>query len=188
MQQFQYVFINLNMVKSIASFQTSIPHSLLQVRRTLQLSLSSHQHVCISKYQEDINGATEEHIDLKMPQLDQYLPYKPHSSFKPHEWYFVQKLKNMMLVLGPHRKDRNYSRDKANIGNPKVNRSCPPLTANSISADCVESTPEPSVQIFYCPSTIMGVSRFPKRNLKKTDHTRKLWLTEALTTQFRWKN
>ena len=39
-----------------------------------------------------------------------------------------------------------YSRDKANRGKPKVDRSCPPLTANRISADCMENTPGPSIQ------------------------------------------
>ena len=31
-----------------------------------------------------------------------------------------------MLVLGPHHKDRKSARDITNIGNPKVNRGCPP--------------------------------------------------------------
>ena len=46
-----------------------------------------------------------------------------------------------MLELGPHGKDRKYSRDKAYIGNPKVNIGCSPLTANRTSADCVDITP-----------------------------------------------
>ena len=50
-----------------------------------------------------------------------------------------------MLVLEPHGNNRKYSRDKANIDNPKVNRGCPPLTANRTSADCVEITPGPSI-------------------------------------------
>ena len=51
-----------------------------------------------------------------------------------------------MLLLGPHDKDRTYSRDKANIGNLKGNRGCPPPTANRTSSDCVENTRGPSVQ------------------------------------------
>ena len=43
-----------------------------------------------------------------------------------------------MLVLGLHSKGRMSTRDKANIPNPKVNRGCPPLTANRSSADCVQ--------------------------------------------------
>ena len=48
--------------------------------------------------------------------------------------------KNTMLVLGPHGKDREYHRDKANIDNPKVNRGCPTLTTNRTWADCMEIT------------------------------------------------
>ena len=51
-----------------------------------------------------------------------------------------------MLVLGHHDKGREYSRNKANAGNPKVNRVCPPLTATRTSADCVENIPGSSVQ------------------------------------------
>ena len=43
-----------------------------------------------------------------------------------------------MSVLGLNSKDRKSTRDKANISNPKVNRGCAPLTANHISADCVQ--------------------------------------------------
>ena len=53
-------------------------------------------------------------------------------SFK---WYIWQK--NSMLPLGLHGKDRKFAKDKANTSNTKVNRGCPPLTANHISADCV---------------------------------------------------
>ena len=42
-----------------------------------------------------------------------------------------------ILALGPPGKDR---KDKANIGNPKVNRGCPPLTANRISEVYVQNT------------------------------------------------
>ena len=51
-----------------------------------------------------------------------------------------------MIVLGPHAKDRKYSSDKSNIGYPKVNKDCPPLTANRTSVDCVQISPGPSVQ------------------------------------------
>ena len=54
-----------------------------------------------------------------------------------------------MLALEAHNKDRKSTRDKANIGNPKVNRGCPPLTANRISADCVENSLGSSVE--YIP-------------------------------------
>ena len=58
-------------------------------------------------------------------------------SFK---WYFWQKWKIPMLVLESHTKDRKSTRDKENIGNPKVNRGYPPLTTNRISADCLENS------------------------------------------------
>ena len=46
--------------------------------------------------------------------------------------------KILMSVLGLNSKDRKSTGDKANISNPKVNRGCAPLTANRISADCVQ--------------------------------------------------
>ena len=51
-----------------------------------------------------------------------------------------------MSVLGAHNKDRRSTRDKANIGNSKVNKGCPPLTANCTSADNVENWLGPSVE------------------------------------------
>ena len=63
-----------------------------------------------------------------------------------------------MLVLGTHNKDRNSTRDKANKGNPKVNRGCPPLTANRTSADCVENSLEPSVH--YIPLGVYHTESF----------------------------
>ena len=65
-----------------------------------------------------------------------------HASFK---WYFWQKSKIFMSVLGLNSKDRKSTRDKANISNPKVNRGCAPLTANRISADCVQISLGPSI-------------------------------------------
>ena len=51
-----------------------------------------------------------------------------------------------MLVLGTHNKDRKCTKDKANVGDPKVNRGCLQLTANRTSADCVENSLETPVQ------------------------------------------
>ena len=48
--------------------------------------------------------------------------------------------------MGFHSKGRKSIRDKANTSNPKVNRGCPPLTANHISADCVQISFGPSIQ------------------------------------------
>ena len=50
------------------SFQTSIPHKPWQVRWCevhLQWSLSGHQHVCISYFQEDIKQATKKTLKWK---------------------------------------------------------------------------------------------------------------------------
>ena len=41
-----------------------------------------------------------------------------------------------MLVLGPSLNERKSSRDKANMGNPKANRGCPPSTVNLTSTVC----------------------------------------------------
>ena len=41
---------------------------------------------------------------------------------------------------GKDNKDRKSTGDKANISNPKLNRGCPPLTANHTSADCANFT------------------------------------------------
>ena len=57
-----------------------------------------------------------------------------------------------MSGLGLNSKDRKSTRDKANISNPKVNRGCAPLTANCISADCVQISLGPSI-----PCNILGV-------------------------------
>ena len=51
-----------------------------------------------------------------------------------------------MLVLELHSKDRESTKDKANISNPKVNRGCPQLTANRTSADCVQISLGPPIQ------------------------------------------
>ena len=60
-----------------------------------------------------------------------------------------------MLVLGLHIKDR---KDKANISNPKVNRGCPPLTANCTSADCVQISLGSSLQ--YIPLRVYRTGGF----------------------------
>ena len=104
----------------------------------------------------------------------QYLSYKPNSSFKPtliflkilfvaFKWYFSHK---MMLIPGPHGKDRKYSGDRAITDNPNTNRGSPPLTAYRTSADCMAITPGPSIQHIHQGSTILGVSM--------------LWLIRAL--------
>ena len=54
-----------------------------------------------------------------------------------------------MLVLGPHGKNRKYSKDETNKDNPKVNRGCPPLTANHTSTDWGQNSHGPSMQ--YIP-------------------------------------
>ena len=63
-----------------------------------------------------------------------------------------------MLVLGLHSKDRKSTRDKANISDPKVNRGCPPITANRTSADCVQFSLGPSIQ--YIPLRVYHTGGF----------------------------
>ena len=65
-----------------------------------------------------------------------------------------------MLVLGLGSKDRKSTKDKANIGNPKVNRGCPPLTANRTSADCDENSLGPSIQ--YIPLRVYRTGGFQR--------------------------
>ena len=58
-----------------------------------------------------------------------------------HQMVLLTKIfKKEMLVLGGHNKDRKFTGDKTNIGNPKVNRGCPQVTANRTSADCGKFT------------------------------------------------
>ena len=63
-----------------------------------------------------------------------------------------------MLVLGLHSKDRMSTKNKANIRNPKVNRDCPPLTANRISANCVQISLGPPMQ--YIPLRVYRTGGF----------------------------
>ena len=63
-----------------------------------------------------------------------------------------------MLVLGLHSKDRKSTRDKANISDPKVNRGCPPITANRTSGDCVQFSLRPSIQ--YIPLRVYHTGGF----------------------------
>ena len=70
----------------------------------------------------------------------------------------LTKLKQMILVLGLHRKERNSTRDKSNIGNPKINKGCAPLTANRTWADCEESFFGPSIK--YIPLRVYHIGGF----------------------------
>ena len=72
-----------------------------------------------------------------------------------------------MSLLGLNSKDRKFTRDKANISNPKVNRGRAPLTANRISADCVQISLGPSIP--YIPLEVYHTGGF---NTMQTDgHT-----------------
>ena len=82
-------------------------------------------------------------------------PTNPIQIFNQHEIFedfvcvlqmiYLTKDKTLMSVLGLNSKDRKSTRDKANISSPKVNRGCAPLTANRISADCVQISLGPSI-------------------------------------------
>ena len=65
-----------------------------------------------------------------------------------------------MLVLGLQYKDKKSTKDKANISNTKVNRDCPPLTANHTSADCVQISLGPSIQ--YIPLSVYRTGGFQR--------------------------
>ena len=71
---------------------------------------------------------------------------------------FGKNKKKLMSVLGLNSKDRKSTRDKANISNPKVNRGCAPLTANRISADCVQISLGPSIP--YIPLGVYHTGGF----------------------------
>ena len=87
-----------------------------------------------------------------------------------------------MSVLGLNSKDRKSTSDKANISNPKVNRGCAPLTANRISADCVQISLGPSMP--YIPLgglPYWGIQRYDAKNSQHNfwawAPSRKLWFT-----------
>ena len=82
----------------------------------------------------------------------------------PSNDIFDKNKKQLMLVLGPHSKDLKSTRDKADIGNPKVNRGCPPLTANHTSADCLENSLGPSVQ--YIPLGVYHTGGFQRYEMQ----------------------
>ena len=66
--------------------------------------------------------------------------------------------KILMSVLGLNSKDRKSTRDKANMYNPKVNGGCTQLTANRISADCVQISLGPSLP--YIPLGVYHTGGF----------------------------
>ena len=126
-----------------------------QVRFTLQWSLSGHQHVC-SSYSQRTSKVT-----WRKPRIKDVSNFIKICSTNPIQvlnlqdisrryclcpWNDIFHIKKSMLVLGPCHKDRKYPRGEANIGNPKVNRGCPSLTANCTLADCMEITLGPSIQ------------------------------------------
>ena len=71
-----------------------------------------------------------------------------------HFWRFrvcpsndiFEKNKKIDVGTGLDSKHRKSAKGKANIGNPKVNRGCPPFTANRTSADYDENSLGPSLQ------------------------------------------
>ena len=95
-------------------------------------------------------------------------PTNPIQILKQHEFFWrfcmcpskdtFNKKRISMLVMGLHSKDRKSTEDKANISNLKVNRGCPPLTANCTSADCVQISLRPSIQ--YIPLRVYHTGGF----------------------------
>ena len=72
-----------------------------------------------------------------------------------------------MPVLELNSKERKSTRDKANISNSKINRGCAHLTANRISADCVQISLGPSIP--YVPLGIYHTGGFNAMNTAKSD-------------------
>ena len=72
----------------------------------------------------------------------------------------LTKIKNLDVGTELNYKDRKFTRDKANISNPKVNRGCAPLTANCTFADCVQTSLGPSIP--YIPLGVYhtGIQRY----------------------------
>ena len=70
----------------------------------------------------------------------------------------LTKIKILKSVMGLSSEDMKSTRDKANISNPKVNRGCAPLTANHISADCVQISLGPSIP--YIPLGVYHTGGF----------------------------
>ena len=68
----------------------------------------------------------------------------------------------MISVLGRHSKDKKSTQDKSNMGNPKLNSGCPPLTANRTSAGCDENSLWPSIQ--YIPLGVYHTGGFNAMN------------------------
>ena len=100
-------------------------------------------------------------------------PTNPIQILNQHEFFwrfcmcpsndtFDKNKKKWKEVLELNSKDRKSTRDKANISNPKVNRGCDPLTANCISADCVQISLGPSI-----PYITLGVYRTGRFNAMK---------------------
>ena len=99
-------------------------------------------------------------------QFNRYLSYRSHSNFKPtwifwrfclcpSNYTFDKNKKISMLVLELHSKDRTSTKDKANIGNPKVNRGCPPTASQQTMC---KFHLDPQYNTFYWGSTVLGVS------------------------------
>ena len=110
----------------------------------LHWSLSGHQHVCTSYSQEAITQATKE--NLKWKAFTTYSILVVQSPFK--FWTDMKCFADFVCVC-----------------NPKVNRGCAPLTANHVSADCVQISLGPSIP--YIP---LGVYHTGGFNTVPKDH------------------
>ena len=70
------------------------------------------------------------------------------------------KVKNIDVGTGAPQQ-RQSTRDKANISNPKVNRGCVPLTSNRTSADCVQISLGPSIPYYSTEGLpYLGIQRY----------------------------
>ena len=173
------------------SFQTSIPHKPWQVKWCeVHASVVTEWPPACLLLPREHQTATKENLKWKnSSQLNQYLSYKPHSSFKP-TWTLTTILKKM-LVLRAHNKDRKSARYNANKGNPKVNRGCPLLTAIRTSAPGPQQTVwkihlDLPYNILHWGSTIRRVSTVCRsvlvyRACKGTGRNSLLWYVSAIS-------
>ena len=86
-------------------------------------------------------------------------------------WYFWQNKKFNVGTGAPYQRQDVYQ-DKTNIGNLKVNRGCPPLTASRTSADCFENSLGPSMQ--YIPLGVYHTGGFNAMDASQCRCTRLL--------------
>ena len=67
-------------------------------------------------------------------------------------------MKTLILALGLHSEDRKSTRDKSNIGDPKVNRGRPPLTSTAPQQTEMKIHLDTQYNILHWGSTMLEVA------------------------------